>query len=219
MAIASFLNKEVLAFREQGVRLEGISSFVLANAIEFSEKNSLYERVMAKVKERGWCPEWRDELSIERSDEDKDMNVFDQKEKKNADYFHVKVRNRHKSKIARNCVAFVAKVREPDGSVRSRDLVELKWKGVKSAGVSIPPGQFRHLDAFHVYRDSLSVANLGINPFIVDFSSYGEMYRLTGPGKFELDIVVYSDTFGSVSRTYILNIGESLDEINLKEKQ
>ena len=182
LAIASFLRKNVIAFKEQGVRREGISSFIMANASEFSDRKSLPKCVVAKVKEGDWSPEWRDELSIDRNDDDKDTCLPDH-QGNTGNYFHVKVKNMHKEKVARNCVAFVSKIRKPDSSVHPTELVELKWKGVKSREVSIPPGQYRRLDVFHTYLDSPSVGRLGINPFIVDFTGFEKSYQLSGAGQ------------------------------------
>ena len=218
LAIAAFLQKEVIAFKERGVRLEGISKFILANALEFSHRKSLPKRVMDKVSEQ-WDPTWWDELNIQRDNNDKDIGICDREKNRMANYFHVKVKNRHKAKVARNCVAFVSRIRKPDGSVLTPELVELKWKGIISHDLSIPPGQYRSLDVFHAYWDSPSVGYLGINPFIFDFSSYGAFYKLCGPGRFEIDIVVYSDTFESVCRTYVLDLGKTMDEISLELKQ
>ena len=51
LAIASFLGKNVVAFKEQGVRREGISSFIMANASVFSDRKSLPKCMTGKAKE------------------------------------------------------------------------------------------------------------------------------------------------------------------------
>ena len=91
LAIASFPRKNVIAFKEQGVRREGISSFIMANASEFSDRKSLPKCVIDKVKEENWNPEWRDELIIERDGDDMDACIPDQFGN-TGNYFHVKVK-------------------------------------------------------------------------------------------------------------------------------
>ena len=56
LAIASFLGKNVVAFKEQGVSREGISSYIMANASVFSDRKSPPKCVMGKAKEGNWNP-------------------------------------------------------------------------------------------------------------------------------------------------------------------
>jgi len=71
LALASYLDIDVLAFQEAGVkRLDGILGFLQANAIPFTEKSQLPELVAEKVQERikkgAWDPKWRNVLTLER---------------------------------------------------------------------------------------------------------------------------------------------------------
>ena len=53
LALASFLEKEVLAFRETGVRkLDGVAGFLQTNALEFADRPSLPAAVVDAVKRR-----------------------------------------------------------------------------------------------------------------------------------------------------------------------
>jgi len=67
LAVASFLQKRVLVFRERGVKkLDGIVSFLQANATEFGDREDLPRLITHAVAQEGWNREWRDELSLSR---------------------------------------------------------------------------------------------------------------------------------------------------------
>ena len=217
LAIAAFLNSEVLAFQEDGVKKDdGILKFIQANCIPFSDRHLLPDAVAEKVRERAWKPNWRNELSFER--DDKEYNdAFDVNEQKNARWYHIKVRNLHQQEIARNCTAYLESVKNTStGGEKSYERVEFKWKGVNTLGVSIPPESFRYLDAFHVYYDSYDskyIVHLGINSSVVDFSHYHQLYRITEPNTYELTYIVFSENFPPKRSTLGLHIGHKLNDI------
>ena len=67
LAIASFLDIEVLALQENGVkRMDGLVQFLQTNAIAFTDRHTLPNVVADKIQERGWSPKWRNELVLER---------------------------------------------------------------------------------------------------------------------------------------------------------
>jgi len=219
LAIATFLDIEALAFQEEGVKEnDGILKFIQANCIKFKDRHLLPDVITEKVRERGWDPNWRNELLIGRDDGDWG-DAIDRQTNKNARWYHIKVRNLHRREIARDCVAYLEKIKDlSTGEVKTSELVEFKWKGVNSPRVAIPPKKFRFLDAFHIYYDPQNIVHLGINPFVVDFSGYYELYKLRGPGTFELTYVVFSENFSPTKATFKLQIGERLDDIKFKKE-
>jgi len=214
LAIATFLNSEVLAFQEDGVKKDdGILKFIQANCIPFSDRHLLPDVVAEKVRERAWNPNWRNELLFERENKEYE-DVFDVHEQNNARWYHIKVKNLHQQEIARDCTAYLESVKDTStGDVKIFELVEFKWKGVNTLGVSIPPESFRYLDAFHVYYDSQHIVHLGINSFVVDLSHYYQLYRIKGPNTYELTYIVFSENFPPVRATFGLQIGHKLNDI------
>ena len=98
-------------------------------------------------------------------------------------------------------------------NLKRLELVEFKWKGVKTSRVTIPPKEIRNLDAFYIYYDSQNIVHLGINPFVIDFTGFYELYEVRGPGTFELTYVVFSENFSPERATFKLQIKNQLDDI------
>ncbi len=233
LAIATFLDIEALSFREKDVKEDdGILKFIQANCIEFTDRHLLPDVVAEKVRERGWNPNWRNELLLERDGEDfQDVRYVGGKERP-ARFYHIRVKNIHEDRIARDCVAYlegikIIKLSRVEqrlqnilaGETKSVELVEFKWKGVNTPRVAIPPKEFRYLDALHIYYDSQNTVHLGINPFLVDFSGYYELYTLRGTGTFELTYVVFSENFSPARATFGLHIGNQLADIQFYTKE
>lgn len=120
--------------------------------------------------------------------------------------------------MAQNCVAYLKSVKKNSGRVKVRDLVEFKWKGVKTKAAMIPPNEYRILDALRVSHISPTKVHLTINQFLVDFSGYQEQYILKGPNTYELDFIVFSTNFSPSTATFILQVGTSLREIKFYKK-
>jgi len=215
LGIATFLNYEVLAFQEEGVKKDdGVLRFIQANCIPFSERRHLPSIVAKKVRERKWDPTWRNELVLKRDKKDfEDANnrgVLGR-------YYHIKVSNNHKDKIARNCVAYVERIKNlKNGDTKVLELVELKWKGIRTVGVSIAPKSFRYLDAFHINYSNPTTVNLGLNPFIIDWTVYLHDYQIIGLGDYEIDYVVFSEDFSPARARFRLHIGTQISDVQFK---
>lgn len=219
LAIATFLEEiKVLAFREKGVKEDdGILKFIQANCIEFADRHLLPDVVAEKVRERRWDSNWRNELLLERDDKDFDDKVHTTgiyREGEIARFYHIKVKNLHRQKIARDCIAYLEKIKDLSTGEEGSpfELVEFKWKGVETREAAIPPEKFRYLDAFHIYYDSQNIVHLGVNRHLIDFSGYKDP-TLRGPGTFELTYVVFSENFLPARVTFRLDIGNQLDDI------
>ena len=216
LAIATFRDYEVLAFQEEGVKKDdGILRFIQANCIPFSERPILPSIVAEKVREHKWDPTWRNELVLKRNDIDfKDAQVPHVGVGR---YYHIRVINNHKDKIARNCIAYVERIKNlGTGDIRVLELVELKWKGTSTVGVSIAPKSFRYLDAFHINYLNPTIANLGLNPFIVDWQGYLQDYQIIGSGDYEIDYVVFSEDFSPTRARSSLHIGTRIQDIRFE---
>lgn len=220
LAVATFLDDiEVLAFQEKGVKEDdGILKFIQANCIQFQDRHLLPDVIAEKIREQEWDPDWRNELLLERDHKDYG-DAIDARVNKGSRWYHVKVKNLHWQKMAHDCVAYLESIKDIlKGDVKLFELVEFKWKGVNSSRIVIPPKLFRYLDAFHIYHDSPTIVHMGINPFIVDFTGYYQLYTLKGSGDFELTYVVFSENFSPVRATFKLHIGNHLDDIEFCTK-
>lgn len=217
LAIATFRDYEVLAFQEEGVKKDdGILRFIQANCIPFSERQRLPSIAAEKVKEHKWDPTWRNELVLKRDNSDfKDARVGNLGV---ARFYHIRTINNHKDKIARSCVAYVERIKNlTNGETRVLELVELKWKGVRTVGVSISPKSFRYLDAFHIYQSNPTIVNLGLNPFIVDWEGYLRDYQIIGSGDYEIDYVVFSEDFSPARGNFRLHIGTQIPDAEFQK--
>lgn len=221
LALAAFLDIEALSFREKDVKEDdGILKFIQANCIEFTDRHLLPDVVAEKVREQEWNPNWRNELLLERDDKDFGDVRYVRGEERPARFYHIRVKNVHEQKIARDCVAYLEGIKDlSTGGAKSLELVEFKWKGVTTPRVAIPPKELRYLDAFHIYYDSQNMVHLAINPFLVDFSGYYELYTLKGRGIFELTYVVFSENFSPARATFSLHIGNQLNDIKFYTRE
>jgi len=221
LAIAAFLDIESLVFREKTVKEDdGILKFIQANSIPFTDRHLLPDAIAEKIRERKWNPNWRNEILLERDEKEfEDVRYIGGKERPTR-FYHVNVRNLHQREIAHDCVAYIERVEDiSTGTERALELVELKWKGVISDRVAIPPSKSRDLDAFYIHYDRPDMVHLSVNPFIVDYSGYYERYTLIGPGSFELVFVVFSENFPPARATFALRVGDKVEEVEFSMRK
>ena len=216
LSIATFQDYDVLAFQEASVKEDdGILKFIQANCIPFTDTNSLPSLVVQKVKERNWNPTWRNELGLDRDKSDYEDATAPKSG--TGRYYHIKVFNKHKDKIARNCFAYIERIKDlAKGKVRLLELVELKWKGVIKETVSIIPRTFRYLDALHINFSNPTMAYLGLNPFIVDWTGYQNAYRIIGTGDYEIEYVIFSEDFAPSRAKFRLHISSQIPNTTLQ---
>ena len=156
---------------------------------------------------------WRNEISIER-----DMNEYEDgilsstgKERR---WFHLKLVNKHRNKIAFECMVYLKQCKNLlTGKTIVFSPVELKWKGLNTIRSIVPPKNLKLFDAFYVPNEQPNIVYFGINNSIVDFTGIRDEYKLIGPGKFELDFVVFSLNFEPTNQTFFLEIGTNIDNI------
>ena len=212
LALASYLGIDVLAFQEEGIKKnDGIMRFIQANATPFADRSMLSGVVADSIRRRGWDPDWRNELVLEREPgQFTDANRVERAQTGDrysvGRFFHVDVRNRHRTKIATNCYAYVSRI----VNLEARDgipfrSVELKWAGYVLPNAHILPGHFRRFDAFWV--DTERPVEVRFNLF-ADSTDY--IPRLPGVGRFRFTYQVVSDNFPPASLSLILNLDASL---------
>ena len=214
LALASFLDIEMLAFREAGVKAEdGIMRFLQANAIQFAEGDRHLLPDLIESRARKWDPNWRNELVLER-----DVAQFTDARVRNLNdrlgrYFQIGVKNLHKEKMATNCYAYLEKAIKLDPlSEISLNTVELKWEGYVFPNTHILPNTTRRFDALRIMHDNPT------DPQFIIFSDYtGFDPPIHGEGCYELRYVVVADNFPPARGTFNLKLRSSLSSTRLKQ--
>ena len=212
LAIASFLEKEVIAFQQKGIRrIDGMLSSLQLNPITFTNrgKNRLPDLIEQEINKSGWNNQWKNKLDI--SVESNYSDAF----KKSGDtgrHYFLRVENCHKYKIAFNCTAYVKSIIRRRASLSipfPTETVELKWAGSLVPSVSIMPKSYRLLDAFFVLHS---------RPDLAIFSSFSDSLRhlppLDGVGVYEIVYTVVSENFQSVEIKTALDITGNVNTIS-----
>lgn len=204
LAIASFLDIDVLAFQEIGVkRTDGLLQFLQTNSIPFTDKHTLPSVVADVVRQRGWDSNWRNELILEPS-----LPV----DTGAAKCFHVSVRNRHRSKPALNCFAYLeSAIKRPNTNIALK-TIEFKWAATIWPSVTITARSARLFDACHIAH---------ANPYFVHFQVHTDSPREYAPqlpqeiGEYELSYLVTAENFSPARGKFILDLRNSLAETTL----
>jgi hypothetical protein len=217
LAIASFLDLHVLAFQENGVKPDdGIIRFLQTNAIAFNDRNTLVDIVTDSIRkcvtEGKWDPTWRNELVLERKQHKPSEAHIGDMSGPLASYFHIDVRNRHRTKLAINCYVYLEKATRLSPSREEFPLrtVEFKWTGAVIPSVGIGPHSERSFDAFFLLNDE---------PTTVRFNALTDSWEfhkaLQGEGEYELAYLVMSENFPPARGTFKLNLSRSLNQTTL----
>jgi hypothetical protein len=216
LALAAFLDKEVIAFQEAGLeKYTGVIGILQANAFEFQDRSTLCAAIATEVAKR-WKPDWRVHLMIER-----DANQFASErhnhpaypEGRPVRYYHLAIRNPHIRKTAFGCHAYVNRItNRTSGLDLLIKTVEYKWRGVGFPSVIIPPMVTRELDAFFVYEDRPSELLMGC------FSdSPSHMRPHLEPGQYHITFAIHSENFPDIERTFVLEFdGRAIQSLLFK---
>lgn len=137
LVLAAYLDIDVLAFQEQGIKKnDGIMQFIQANAVPFGDRSMLPSVVAESIRRRSWDSTWRNELVLERdpkkfTDADR-VTLQTGAPAGKGRFFHVDVRNHHRTKIATNCYAYVSQII----NLETGDIFELKHDGFRALTTS-----------------------------------------------------------------------------------
>lgn len=208
LALASYLDLDVLAFQQRGVKKEdGLMRFLQANAIPFGHPDELLNLVKSRVKEIGWTPDWKNSLRLELC-EPPFIDARNVGTDEWSRYFHLQVTNLHYRKPALMCSAFVrSMVNRRSGTPVEFRMVELKWAGSSELFAIIPPGLTRQVDLGFVPHARPAV--FAFNTFT---TSTRYMPPLQGPAEWEIEYVVSSVNFPPQSFLAAVKTGASKDE-------
>ena len=211
LAIASFLDMPLIAFQETGVKREdGLLQFLQTNCIPFSDRHTLPNVVADIINQRGWDPNWKNVLIIER-----DRNQFTDARMAQdgpvARFFHIKVRNLNSFRPASNCYAYVKTIKNVETNEVlsfSGRSVELKWAGYIYPNVLILPSSHRLLDGIFVLHQQ--PANARFNTF-TDSTEFVTIIQ--GPGEYRINFIVSSENFPPTEAVFRLHLGNDLNDI------
>lgn len=208
LAIASYLGLDILGFQEEGVEdHSGIMQFVMVNPTKFKVRKEVEDVVIDEVSSH-WRTGWQRRMDVLLSKQYSNVEKYAGVEKPGL-WFHLVVKNLHKSKQALNCTGFVVEVKDEKGKDLTPNLSELKWKGITIGHqVVIPQNMERKLDAFHIFKDCPEDIILGVNLYLIDSTAVVENYTLKGPGRFSVKYRVYSDAFSPADLTVFIDVNK-----------
>lgn len=211
LAIASYLNKQLMSFQEEGIKYDdGLMRFLQGNSITFNNRDELPAMVDDRLKKLDWNPEWKNQLSLKTSPSNfADATIGP--ENQMCRFFHIDVDNLNPIKAALNCYGYIEKIINLDDKAEIKfEMSELKWKGYTFPNVIIGPKRTRKLDAFWVYHQEPNILRFNI------FSDYGgNLHGLAGGSKLEFTYSIISENFPIEKKAFIVENGKILDEVKI----
>jgi hypothetical protein len=212
LAIASYIQLDAIAFQQEGVSLEGMMKAMQLNAIPFNKPADLPKMVVQEIDKRGWQPNWKNILQLEiASPQYEDARIDFMGQQRMARFFHLTVKNRHISKIATSCTAYLKSIiKLPEKIETPLRTVELKWAGYTMPTAAIMPSSERNLDAFFIVHGEPLIRRFRC---FSDSSSYGT--PILGYGDYLLTYVVISENFPVASITVKITIGNNLESASI----
>ena len=215
LAVASFLEIPLMAFREEGVKPDdGILKFIQANCESFAstDRHLLPDTIAGKIDQKGWKPNWKNQLVIEREPK-QFIDAICAPIGREARYFHITVRNLNPYEHARNCYAFLKEARDlSTGRPLPLETAELKWAGYTLPNASIPPSSHRSIDGFFVFHSSPNLPNF--SPF-TDSTAF--IPHIGGTNDYELIYMVVSDNFGPIEAKFRMHLADAVEKVTFKQ--
>lgn len=211
LAVASFLDLDVIAFQQAGVkRLDGLIQFLQANSIPFKDPAELPALVRDQVTGKNWQPNWKNALAIEPNITYADIDIVNG-DQRPARFFHLKVQNLNLRKVALNCIGHLSSAFSRTNGTRLPLLSsELRWAGSILPNIAILPEFPRLLDLGFVFKDQ---------PNVLHFNSFSTSSRfmapIQGPGDFELEYLVVSENFPSLRQSCYVSLGNSFGALKV----
>jgi hypothetical protein len=214
LAVAGYLGTESMIFQETGIcAREGILAAIQGNPINFRERVNLAAQVVNEAKRRGWAPNWQNSLAIEWDPQLQGEAVRVPGNIK-ARFFHIRVRNNHHHKAARNVYGYLVEVVNLDTNVPLPfESVEFKWAGYILPNATIAPGQYRKLDAFWLphLQPTFPQFNAWTDSALGDFTPHFQ-----GVGTWRLTYEVHSDNVPGARRSFRLQLDGTLDGVRFE---
>jgi len=215
LALASFLRLPALGFRQRGLeQLPGVMQAIQMNCEEFGGARGLPKQIRRRVTET-WDPVQWNTLVVER-DSSEFTTATPVGTASRCRFYHAVVRNAG-PRLAQACAVYPTAIRRvPPGDLNVEGkfdpkLVEFKWGGTGYPLLPIPAGKGRDVDVICVAEDKPSVAHLMLN---IDSGNFAR--SLEGPGDFEIESQVVSESFGTVNFGLTVSLGRKIEDVRVE---
>jgi hypothetical protein len=207
LAIASFLDMELIALHEKGtINEDGISKYIQTNPVEFDDRNKIILILKDLLIKNNWVSGWKNELTMAES---KGYYMKFKDSSEIAKFYHVNIFNNHKNKIARNCYAYIKNIKDLSKNMNIEfETTELKWAGYGALPfVTIMPKTTRKIDAFYIKINE---------PIKLHFNIFTDSVKniplIDESGDYEMIYQVISDNFIPIESKFLLHLDNELDK-------
>lgn len=207
LAIATFLQIESIVFHEEGLIREGVVEYLIANPIPFKNRDEFLAKLQDASKD--WRSDWRNELSLEIGTVQKDVAIVNQPGQPRSDWYLLRVGNRHISKHARNCVAYVLSIKNlATGQEIAPGNIELVWAGTGLYERHILPKREAEVGAFFIVQGEDKIR-------FQHRPSTSTLYTMPtlGRGRYELTYLVISENFEPVQESFRLDFDGDFTQV------
>lgn len=193
IALASFLGLPLVLFRQKGIKLQGVSKYIIANSIEFSDVSEIITILDKATSD--WDTDTKNRLDLSIGDIHQ-MNALNGIHVKNI-WHHIAVENLSKSLDVKGCYAYLESIYDlnVDPSLKNNLVkykIELMWAGIGDVVLNLPRGSKRDLDAFYTVDNGMNLLH-----FHQRSTSGAYRYDSLPKGKYLLVYTFLSDSFSA----------------------
>lgn len=208
LALAKYLELPVMAFKQRGVRREGMEAFMQLNSEPFGTVEELLSLIKERLDKKVWLSSHRNELHLRLySSEPEAIPFYDVKPL--AYWYRIAVLNLNKNVDALNCRASVSIV-TPNVEIYQIQH-SLKWSGQTTIDTRIPKDEGVLMDAIFIFDDNPAQSFI----YAIDDSIPRRTSIINGPGEFVLEFTVKSSNFAPVQAMFRLHLGTNRDDFKL----
>lgn len=212
LAIASYLDLPILAFRQSGVaETEGMIGVLQVNALPFETYSELPALVEKSLSESNWDPTHQNLLMLQTCGYEDAVGPPDQPDNARR-YFHIAVQNRNHIAVAKQCSGYITQIlNEQTKEPLIYEQAEVKWAGIEFPTVNLLPQRSRKMDAIVIHKHEPHVGYFRILARSPTFRPQCE-----GPGNFLIEFSILSENFPPAVARFRLSLGLSIPETQFK---
>ena len=202
IAIATFLKLQGIGFLEKGVKREGILNYHIYNAFPFKDGTEIIAKLRKETS--NWNPESVNELflSNDKRRDHKNVRLSNYQGKPFSDWWHIEVKNRHKSKHAFSCLAYLTYLKNIDNAKKYKiPTIELLWSGLGDYTVNIMADEKREFDALYIIHQENKVQ---FHTRKLTTTSKRFQLPVLNNGTYLLEYSVISSNFDIASKRFLL---------------
>jgi hypothetical protein len=211
IAIATYLKIPGVGFCEKGMQREGILDYQIYNPIVFSNEEQIFGQLEKLTRE--WDANSVNELflSYDPDNVSRDYILRNHPHSARSDWWHIQVHNRHKSKHALSCLAYLSHI-EDLGTQNPIDIpsIELNWSGLGVISVNILSNQKRELDAFFTIHGEDKIR---FHTRKIHTSNPRYQMAVLDKGHYKLRYLVAADNFPLADKTFQLDFEDTIQSI------